>query len=111
MTFSQVVKSSLIVVFEAIQQALSVVLISDFTLDLRRHNSAMMDPDKHAASFSVIQFREVIQRLHQSVITEMGEPELESGVENSSHDTDFSVDLEDITDESTQHQHPILGSV
>lgn len=57
---------------------LSVILIADFTLDLRRQNSGTNQGNGNtaAASFSMIQFQNVIQHLHQSIIAELGDNKL-----------------------------------
>lgn len=56
------------------QDSLSAILISNFTLDLRRRNSPLMPMGASNVSLS-LQYRDALQHIHQSVLIEMGDHE------------------------------------
>lgn len=56
-----------------IQNGLSVILVCDFTLDLRRRNVAVVEAN--GMTLPTLHFQSILQHVHQSLLVEMGTPE------------------------------------
>lgn len=58
-------------------QSLSALLVADFTLDLRRQNSARIETSN--MTLPALQFSNVLQRVHQSFLVELATREERDG--------------------------------
>lgn len=82
--------------FTLIQNALSATLLADFTLDLRRLNSAKIEASQ--LSLPPLQLSNVLQRVHQSILVEMATPD-EREVEEEAGDYDYDYSLGSVVDD------------
>lgn len=78
---------------------LSAILIADFTLELREHNSAKIEETN--ITLPTLHFRSIVQHVHQSFLVEVGTPE----------DTEFDTGTGDGNDILGESEHTDTESV
>lgn len=95
----------LVLLFISYSHSLSAILISEFTLDLRRQNFTRTNITSTAMDITLPRFHSfggVLQHVHQSFMTEMRD------VENiTTNDSDIT--LESPVDEESPQDHDISG--
>ncbi|GJJ07665.1 hypothetical protein Clacol_010563 [Clathrus columnatus] len=101
--------------FSYMQEALSIILLCQFSLNLRRRNKSQIDEvELPTMSFTVRGARNALRHLHETFITELGEHDEQDDTDDS-HDTpEEDVQIETINIElrakSDSQSSPIEAS-